>query len=987
MSIKKTALASAIVVAFCVSQNAPAQEASTEATQDSTPASDAVTLDNLVVTGSRIARPELQSTMPINVIQMDDAKDFGRLGVYDALMLSPGIGPGLGESSSLGQEHDAGVANINLRNMGNNRSLVLVDGHRWVSGGARTSAVDLNTIPSALIDRFEVVTGGAAAIYGADAVTGAVNVIMKKQMVGSEASVTTGVSDRGDANQTNASFGTGFNFAGDRAHLVIGADYTKTDALRSTDRWTDRDVYYANPANTGPDDGIPDSILARDYRVMYRSATPAWCLPVGCAGTTGQWYQLVNDQVVAVPRDSYTIVTGGLTGGQDGGPGLNGNENHLIRNASERGSVYANLEFELTPDTVWNTALSYAHSYTNGATEFPEYRTDARTPPNWWGKDGVGNTGEVATLSNPYLPDAMRQFMLDNGLTSLGLNRSYMNLPVPEEVHKRDNFSLSTDLSGRFTDNLHWQGFVRYGVVSDAITTRNMVGRDEWLYARDAVRDAGGNIVCADPVARAGGCQPLNIFTTDAFSPELLDYLLFNRHESTRNSLLNASASIDGSLFRLPAGDLSFAAGVEWRQERLDTKDDPDTVKLEDVLFSPGMDYAYHPAISEKRDTSEAFAEVVVPLLSDLPFARRLEVDAAYRYSHYSDNPSTDTWKVGAAWEPFTGFTVRGTRSRSVRVPNFGELYSPIGFSTYGKIDDPCNVQQINRAPNRLANCQALMPDLVMPLPYPNENIPVVYSGGNPDLTPETSDSKTIGVVFAPQFLPGFDLTADYWDINIENAVTSLAYLTVLQLCVADAGGPTMAYCDLVTRNPDGTVKEVRTQNANLAALHGRGIDFGANYRHAIGPGMLRLNFSGTHLIEQTTVASIGVPGSNSAGGWQNPSFKGTLLTRYDIGRFGFALNTRYISRSWYSTTEKREEAYEYPFVPSYIYNDVTLSFRPNDTYSISVGVKNIEDHGVAPGIQDTAISPHGTGNGRGIGPAYYDAIGRYYFLTFDAKF
>jgi iron complex outermembrane receptor protein len=959
---------------------APAESPATDPADDQ---------NTIVVTGTHIARPELESAMPIAITTLEDAKNYGRNTVYDALMLNPAIGPGLGESSSLGQEHDAGVANINLRNMGNNRSLVLVDGHRWVSGGARTSAVDVNTIPAALIDRFEVVTGGAAAIYGADAVTGAVNIIMKKQMTGLHLSATSGISGQGDANQSDFSAAGGFNFGGGRGHFVIGGNYSRTAPLKSTDRWSDRNSYYANPANTGPNDGIPDNILARDYRVMYRSAVPAFCMyngKVPCGSGNGQWYQLIDGIVTPVPKSSYTLVTNGETGGQDGGAGLNGNENHYIRNASQKASVYSHLSYELTPAVVWNATFSYAHTYTRGPTEFPEYRTDARTPNNWWGKDGVGNTGEIATLTNPYLPDSLRQFMLANNLTSVGLDRSYMNLPQAFEIHERDNFTVGTDIGGKLTNRLNWQAFVRYGQVVDNITTTNMVGRDEWLYARDTIKDGSGQIICRDATARANGCQPLNFFSTDPYSQALLDYLLFTRYERTKNSLLNAGANLDGSLFSLPYGDVKIAAGFEWRRETLHTSDDPDTAKLATIIFSPGMDYAFHPAIDRARDTTELYGEVVIPLLSDLPFARRLEIEGAYRYSHYSDSPDTNTWKAGGAWEPFSGFTVRGTYSHSVRVPNFGELYSPIGFSTYGKIDDPCSGAFVNQAPNRLANCKILMPNLAIPLPYPNQNIPVVYSGGNPDLTPETSNSYTIGAVFQPKFLPGFDLTADYWDINIDNAVTALGYLTILQLCVADAAGPTQAYCGLVTRNADGTVGTVRSQNANLAAQHARGIDFGAHYRLPIGRGLFRASFNGTYLLEQTTVASVGVAGTDSAGGWNNPRFKATLMTSYDIGKFSFGVNTRFISRSKYSTTAASDETYEFPYIPAYVYNDLNLTFRPTEKYSLSFGVKNVSDVGVAPAIQDTAISPHGTGNGRNIGPAYYDAIGRYFFAKVDAK-
>lgn len=992
MTIKKLALASTIIAPLFAAPCAFAQQAS--------PAQSDTTVDSIVVTGSRIARPELESAMPISVMSMEQIKDYGRVTVYDALMQNPAMGPGLGEASSLGQEYDAGVANINLRNMGNNRSLVLVDGHRWVSGGARTSAVDVNTIPTALIDRFEVVTGGAAAVYGADAVTGAVNVVMKKSMKGVQLSATTGVSSHSDARQSDFTAATGFAFAEGRGHVVLGGNISTTDKLRSTERWINRDVYSANPANTGPNDGIPDRVLYRDYRIMYRSIVPAWCVYNGknpCGNNNGQWYQYVGGQVVAVPKSSYTIVTNGETGGQNGGAGLNGNENHFIRNGSNRQSAYANANYAFNEDTVWNGTLSFTRSTTRGAGEFPEYRTDARTAKTWWGKNGVGNTGEIATLDNPFLPAPMREYMLANGLTQLGLDRSYNNLPQTMEKHDRRNFLLGTDVTGKLTSQLRWTAFARYGQVDDDWTTTNMVGRDQWLFARDSVRDASGNIVCRDASARAAGCKPLDFFTTAALPQDVLDYLLFDRFEKTRNSMLNVGASVDGDLFRLPAGAVKASVGVEWRREKLDTWDDPDTAKLSTIIFAPGMDFALHPDFHHKRDTAEAFAELVVPVLADLPFARKLQVEGAYRYSDYSDNESTDTWKAGLTWSPVRDLTFRGTKSHSIRVPNFGELYTPISFSTYGKIDDPCSSAYVTLKPNRAANCAATVPGVKFPVPYPNLNVPIVYSGGNPDLAPETSNSFTYGVVFQPRFLRNFDMTVDYWDIKVDNAITSLGYTTLMNNCVDAAGGPDQAYCKYVIRNPAGTrdtdgtliegsVKEVRTQFANLAGQRVRGIDVSARYRREVGPGMLRLTFAGTKLLEQTTISEKGKAGIDYSGQWNYPTYKATLTTSYDLGQFTFGLNSRYVSKSKYSVTSS-DEYNEFPNVRAFVYKDVVVTWRSKKNFDVSLGVKNIDDYGVPPAIQDTAISPHGTGDGRNIGPAYYDAIGRYFFLKVDAKF
>nr|WP_298718056.1 TonB-dependent receptor [uncultured Steroidobacter sp.] len=997
--LRTPALSSAVAFAICASANVLAAD-NTQQRAAADP--DLQTLDSIVVTGSRIARPELESTMPINVMNFDEVKDFGRFTLYDALMLNPAVAPGLGEFNSGGQEYDKGVANINLREMGNNRSLVLVDGHRWVSGGARTAAVDLNTIPSALIERVETVTGGAAAIYGADAVTGAVNVVMKKRMNGLSVSATTGLSEEGDARQTNFSLATGLDFS-DNAHLVVGANYTYTDPVMVIDRYTERRAYNANPANTNASDGIPDNIII-DYNQFYRSNVPTFCIyngasPCGSGVRNGDWYQLVNGQVRNIPKDSYTVMTGGDTGVQDGGDsvGFGIFDNLYLRDKSEKASLYSNLEVKLGDSLTWNTNFGYAHSYVSGAAQWPEYRDDSR-PTNWWGKDpesGVAFPGGVATFDDPYLPDSLRTFMEQNGLTEIRLNRHYYNLPAPREIHDRNAFSFGTELTGALTDRLDWNGFARYGWVKDDIRTINMVGRLEWLYARDTVLDASGNIVCADEAARAAGCAPFNLYSTDAPSKEWQDYALYQRNEQTRNRLLNVGLGINGALFSVPAGDVRVAAGVEWREEKLSTEDDPDTEKLANIVFSPGNDHAMHPALDASRKVSEAYAELVVPVLADLPGVHRLDIEGAYRYSDYSDNPSTDTWKYGLIWSPFRGLSLRGVKSFSTRVPNFGELYSPIGMVTLGHISDPCQETLITQDQDRAANCAATIPGWTGPLPRPNLNAPVVYSGGNPDLTPETSNSFSYGLVWQPTFLRGFDLTADYWEIEIDDVITALSYTTIMNNCVNASNGPDMGYCQYVHRFTEtsgshqlGEIDYVQAQYANLAGRLTRGVDFSAHYRFDLGPGRARLGFSGTRRLEQRVIAERGSAGTDYAGAWDYPDFRGTLTLGYDIGQFTIGWNTSYIGKSRFSATDQSDETREMPYVPAYTKHDLNFAWRPTARYTVSLGVKNVTsakvDHPVL--AQNTGTSPHQV-EGNGSANAYYDAIGRYFFGTVKVDF
>lgn len=945
---------------------APASEQTTEA-QAQEAGSD------IVVTGSRIGRPELESAMPVAVLSMETAKNYGYNTAYDALTLNPAIGPGLGNSNSQGETFDLGVANINLRNLGVNRTLVLVDGKRWVSGGARTSAVDLNTIPDAMIERFEVVTGGAAAIYGADAVSGAVNIIMKKNITGLNISAINGISQQGDARQTSISASTGFKFADDRGSFVLGGTYNDTTPLRYDDRYANRASFVTNPANTGPNDGVPDNILERNLRFLQRSGIPSFF--VGSQG-----YYLPNG--IVTPTNYEQLYVAGTLGNGRSGPGAHGFENHFLRNKSEYGSLYSNVSFELTPAVTWGATFSYANTYTRGPTVFPEVRDDSR-PTNWWG----GTTGGVAALTNPFLPASLRQFMNANNLTSIPLGRTYFNLPQAFEIHERDNLTVGTDIGGALTGKLEWSAFFRYGQVIDNVATTNMVRRSAWLNARDVIADpTTGQPVCASVTARAAGCVPFNLFTTDAPSQAFLNYVEAERVERRKNTLYTGGAGITGSLFSLPYGDVSIAAGAEWRRETLSTRDDPDTAKLAEIIFRPGGDYVLHPALDAARNTTELFGEAVIPLLRGLPFAYRLGIEGAYRYSNYSDTRDTHTWKAGGTWEPIAGLALRGVYSRSVRIPNFGELYSPLLVQTVGITNDPCSGVFITQNPNRATNCAAILPNLSLPLPFPNTNAPQINLGGNPDLTPETSKSLTLGAVLQPKFLPGFDLTVDYFDIKIDDVITAVPYLNILNLCVDSASGVDTFYCDLITRNASGQIVSVEAANYNLARLRARGIDIGANYRRSIGPGSLQIGLNGTYLLEQTTVATRGTAGVDFAGQWTNPEIKATLFTNYAIGIFTIGLNTRFVSRSDFNVTDASAETRNFRRVPAYVYNDLTLQIRPTDRYGLTFGVKNISNVGIFAPLRDTGPGPNSSG-GTQTGSAYYDAIGRYLFAKVDVRF
>jgi outer membrane receptor protein involved in Fe transport len=951
-SIVRACLSTAIAALVASNMaHARAQEVASPV-QDTSDGGQADASEAIVVTGSRIARPEIDSAMPVSVTSMDEAFDLGRISAYDALTRDPAVGLGVGLNSSFGQNWDGGVASINLRNLGTNRSLTLIDGQRRVSGSARSSAVDINMIPAGMIDRIEVVTGGAAAIYGADAVTGAVNIITKRNIDKTTLMATGGISQQGDGSEFQVSLATGGKFADDRGSFTFGATYSKTTPLMMQDRysWDDQPLYLPNPANTGIGDGIPDRVTLYHYRQIYYSYEPTFFL-------NNKNYILDGNNVREAVHDVY-YGRGEFALG-DGGDGRNLEDQRQLRGGQQALAVMGRYDYELTDAIDYGGYFSYARTEYRGTAS--PYRDDSRA--TFLG--GAG--GSVASLDNPYLPDSIRQVMLANNLTKLKISRTFGNFPIRTDDHDRDTFTFGQTLGGKLTDNFRWQAFAQYGRAVDNVTTRNIPYKSRWIAARDVIADpVTGAPICRDAAARAAGCLPLNIFGQDAPSEALLNYVMADRKERRVNTQKVFGASVNGDLFALPYGDVSIAVGTEYRVDTLKTRDDPLALTGE-LVYSSGP--AAHPELDAKSSVTEFYGEVVVPVLRDLPFVHRLEVEGAYRYSDYSTVGGTHTWKAGATWAPIDGLTFRGVRSRSVRTPNFGELYEAQIITQQGSIDDPCELGAYYASATRAANCAAL--GVTTPLPDVKVG-PWVTTGGNPDLKPETSNSLTLGVIFEPKFLPGFDLTADYWSIDIKDVITQFNYSRLLYLCV-DLPTIDNPFCKLSQREaPLGNPVSITSTQVNASRMYARGIDVGANYRASLGGGQLRLGFKGSYLLENVTETTPGISAGDviNDGGWQNPRFRGTLLVSYKTGGFNISLDTRFISASKYEENVDSPESYDDNSVPSRLYNDLALSFDIDDDHMVGFGVRNIGN--VKPPYMPTLY----------YNSSMYDIVGRYFYAN-----
>jgi Outer membrane cobalamin receptor protein len=938
-------------------QQAPSTDAGLSGDGGETQASEG---EAIIVTGSRIARPELESPMPVSVTNMEQALDLGRTSAIEALELDPALGTNQNLSSDV-RGWDAGIAAVNLRDLGTNRSLTLIDGQRRVSGSARSSAVDIGMIPVSMIDRIEVVTGGAAAIYGADAVTGAVNIITKRNVEGLHISGLTGISEQGDAAKYLVSIATGGKFAGGRGSFSIGGTYSQSNPLIYTDRfdWRDWPTYRANPDNTGIDDGIPDRVLAPNTRQLYFDYVPTYWL-------NGQRYMVENGNV----RESNCDIE--YSPGQyavcDGGDGRNLSDRDQFRGGLKSLALMGRVDYSITDAVQFSTHFSYARQKYDGTYNY--WRDDSRT--TYFSGPVPGGRGASAKLDNPYLPDSVRQVMLDNNLTSLYIDRTYGNFPEREEDHDRESYTIGSSLSGKLGSSFKWEAFWQYGRVTDDVTEANVPWKSHWIAARDAIADpVTGAPICRDPVARAQGCVPFDIFSTEPATEAQIKWAMADRHERRVNTQQIYGANISGPLFALPYGDVSIAVGVEHRKEKLKTTDDPLALAGE-LVYGAGP--SEHPELDKSFDVSEAYGEVVIPLLRDLPFARRLEIEGAYRYSDYSTVGSTHAWKAGAMWSPVDGLSFRGVLSRSVRTPNFGELYEAKVETLTGAYTDACSLALYYASETRAANCKALGIDT----PFETPRIgPVVVTGGNPDLKPETSNSLTLGAILQPRFLPGLDITVDYWDIDIKNVITQFSYATLIQLCV-DAPTIDNPYCARVTRDPvTHYATRVESNQLNAARLYARGIDIGMAYRRPLGEGTLSLSFKGTYLLDKVTETTPGIPEGDVVydGAWENPRFRGNLLMSYKIDDLNIALNTRFISAATYELNTDSDEAYPRQHIPAKVYNDLSVQYDIGDKYQFGFGVNNILN--IMPTHMPTIYRDD----------RIYGIVGRYIFTTIKLNF
>jgi len=938
---------------FRLAQATPGQTASSPSSSPKSAEEEG--LQQIVVTGTRIAQTGYNTPSPVSVVTEAQIERTGVSNVYDLLNRSPVFGTGIGAAVEANDiTGEIGASFVNLRGLGTNRTLVLVDGQRRVSGSSKTSAVDLSSIPTNMIQRIEVVTGGAAAVYGADAVSGAVNILLKDQVNGLEVDARTGLSSHSDAATYTLGI-LGGGKLGESGHITFGVSYNHEDSLFQRQRAFSRNYIneYSNPAYAGPDSGTFENIAYNNSR--FPNTTYSGAFYIG--GTDAAHHYTYDNGLRLVHNDALPLPFLGI-----GGDGFNGADFNGLRPQTSVVATLVHMTYGVSGGITLTSDLQFSHNHS----------VQEQQPL-------FGFAYPIAR-DNPYLPAPVAALMDANGLTTLNVGRTDTDQGLTGHNVSREMYTAVTKLDGKFKETVGWQIYGQYGRFDDSDIFANERIQSRFLEALDVVQGPNGP-ECRSATARANGCQPLNIFGVNVATPGALAYFHANPVTYTTNAQTVLGGQLNGELFSLGAGSAKFSLGAEYRKETIDER--ADALATEGALF-----YGHGANLTGQFNVKEQFAEVLVPLLSDAPFAKSLDINAAIRESEYSTIGNTFTWKAGLVYAPVDDFHLRVTQSRSVRAPNLNELFSTGALSqSPDNYQDPCDITQINLTANRAANCYALG----IPRGYVDPNagkLRFVNKIGNIALRAETSNSTTVGLIVQPRGVPGLSGSLDYYTMHITGAVNTLNQDDVLTGCV-DGPLPNPILCPLVVRAADHSIPYVDLVPLNIGALNARGLDLSLDYRSSAGtfrgePLKVGVSLVGNYDLANEAVinASNGnVIGNvfNYAGSSQDPTFRGNLTFSADAGRrTTVAWTARYISRSKVDLN-----------VPVYFRNDNNLTARLyNDLYvrhaltdqvSVGVGVNNIFN----------IIPPYSffTYTGTDVDGALYDNIGTYFFATVYAKF
>jgi outer membrane receptor protein involved in Fe transport len=829
----------------------------------------------IVVTGSRISRNGSAAPTPVTVIDAARITNTGATAIAEVLNQTPLFRASNGPNVQFVNfnANQIGIRQLDLRGLGPTRTLVLVDGRRYVPSTPQNT-VDLNQIPTLLIARTEVVTGGASAAYGSDAVSGVVNLILDNRLKGIRGTVQYGQTEEGDGKTFLGSVAGGTSFADDRIRIVGAFEFENRTAVGNcyTRDWCAKEIYPV-PNSAAATNGLASMVISADTHASttapggvilgYRTtaaATPQ--VTVFNAAATNPLRGVQFDAAGNAVPFTYGTLYGPtfMVGGS--GDGTNPlTSGPLLSPSLRRYNAYGHAEADLTDNLMAFADLSYGHS--RGVANGPVLRLTA-------------GTAVVLQRDNPYLPASILASMTQVGAQSIVVGKQGGDIGNAVGTGVTETWRGAVGLKGTIAGSWKWDGYYQYGRSTfDQSVTNNQIVTN-FNRAVDAVRNAAGQIVCRvnQVTVTDAGCSPLNILGVGNASAASQSYAFTNSTQHTVITQHVGALNVQGNLFSITSEPVSAAAGIEFRRDGLDAESDPISRAL-GLFINAGAN------VDGRTEVVEGYGELNVPIFRDGALGRMLDFNGAIRRTHYNekgtrflstgatqDASSTfgaTTWKLGAIYEPVSSFRLRATRSRDIRAPNLSDLYA-----TETSVPTAVNGIVLSRR-----------------------------TGGNPSLTPEKADALTVGGVFRPTFLRATTLSIDYFDIKVKNAVSTLGAVAIVNGCAAGNA----LNCSLITFNGT-TPTVVRDINLNVARLRSRGIDFELDFRlpvTQVGNFDVRLlatrNLSyvtadGLDRLGQTGVQTQGQPGV--------PDWSLNGLLSFDRGPFGLTAQGRYITRGKY---------------------------------------------------------------------------------------
>ena len=978
-------------------------------------------VEEVVVTGSRIVRQDYTATSPIVTVGQEDLQATGAVTVDTLLNELPQFSPAIGASSN--NPSNQGQANVALRSLGTQRTLVLVDGRR-VTPSNPTGVVDLNIIPNALIENVEIITGGASAVYGSDAIAGVVNFRLRDDFEGLETDVQYGATERGDGETVSLSVTAGANFAEDRGNAVLSLSYSDRNAVFAGDRAFSRVALAVTQLNLTPSGSstvpqgsyapaltnLPSCAAAQAVFASYNTTFPGNLCTAAGRFTPGLGFNRDTSVFLFTPavnfRDPQEF------GFDPNNYTYNFSPPNALQLPLERYSIFNKLEYKVR-DNLQFFAQTVFTNYRSG-------NTLAATP-------AAGPTGFIVPVTNPNIPQDLRTILASRPNPTAPFSFGFRPLDIGPRIALTNNnvWQILGGLRGDVPEiDGSYEVYAAYGRYD---TVTNQTGNIQ--------RSAVQRLLDSPTGGAATGCTSFDPFGSGQLTPACVAAISPQTKNQEQLEQRIVEATVQGGLGKIlpmmqpPAGEIRFSLGTQFRSEEYSFIPDA-------LLAAPaqppltGFDVAGFnaaPPLNGEIEAYELFGEVLVPLISDVPFFQTVDATFGYRFSDYNTVGPVQTYKAELNWEVAEPLRFRGGYQRAIRAPNISELFASqtINFPSVGNPSasgtggDPCDI----RSGFRLGGVAGVDPARVRALciaqgipasvidSYQFNNAQVVgLTGGNPDLFEETADTYTAGLVFRSPFrnspfLSGFTASLDYYKIEIQEAVGSISVSTFIPRCFNSEGAnPTYAqtnfYCAFFNRNETGNINNAAELNRNIGTVQTSGVDLQVDYRLDLSdvgaPGWaprLDVNYVLNYLDEFKLSTLPGDPfrdikgtnGTGSGGGAAFlralPEYKSTLSVTAGFQQASLTLRHRFIAEMDNNSEATVNGLVESPTLRdarATHYLDLLGRFDLNDNVEIRAGVNNLTDQ------QPRIYSQYQQSN---TDPNTYDVLGRRYFVGLRLRY